>query len=119
MDLDGSGVMGAPELLALGQARRKLGHKSGEWTEAQNIAMMAKMGADKHGTITMGNFVEYFDEILPYNKDEFDKTIQQFISCARSISQKKRASHHRLQLIDPRGAASEKAPITLILTPTA
>ena len=104
MDLDGSGDIGAPELLALGQARRKLGHKSGEWTEAQNISMMAKMGADKHGIVTMGNFVKYFDEILPYNKDEFDETIQQFTSCATSIRQKKRAS---LQLIDPRGTASE------------
>ena len=42
-DLDQGGNIGKEELLELGQARRKLGHKSGEWTKEMNDRFMAKI----------------------------------------------------------------------------
>lgn len=60
-DLDGGGDVGEDEMLALGQARRKLGQKSGEWTKEQNKNMMNNMGADKEGNVSVSNFVTYFN----------------------------------------------------------
>ena len=64
-DLDGSGAVGAEELLALGKARRKLGQVSGEWTEEMNTQMMQDMGANENGQVTMQDFVQFFDKKLP------------------------------------------------------
>ena len=50
-DLDGGGDVGAEELMEVGQARRRLGQKSGEWTEANNRALMRKMGPDEEGIV--------------------------------------------------------------------
>ena len=47
-DLDGSGEVGFDEMLALGKARRALGQKRGEWTEAMNERMMERMGVTTH-----------------------------------------------------------------------
>ena len=48
-DLDGGGDVGEDELLELGQARRRLGHKQGEWTVADNKALMERIGPDEQG----------------------------------------------------------------------
>ena len=50
-DLDGGGDVGEEELLELGQARRRLGQKSGEWTEANNRTMMQHIGPDEEGIV--------------------------------------------------------------------
>ena len=42
MDLDNTGYIEAAELMLLGQARRKLGHKSGQWTEEQNQRLVGR-----------------------------------------------------------------------------
>ena len=48
-DLDGGGDVGEDELLELGQARRRLGQKEGEWTVENNRALMAAIGTDEEG----------------------------------------------------------------------
>jgi hypothetical protein len=50
-DLDGGGDVGAEELMEVGQARRRLGQKSGEWTEANNRALMQHIGPDEEGIV--------------------------------------------------------------------
>ena len=45
VDLDRSGAVGEEELRVLGQARRKLGQKSGEWTKEMNQRLLQKMQA--------------------------------------------------------------------------
>ena len=88
-DLGGDGSVGAEEMLALGQARRRLGQKQGEWTREMNQNMMGNMGADSEGNVSMSNFVSYFNEKLSSDQKQFDKEIQQFIDCARSLAKKK------------------------------
>ena len=56
-DLDRGGDVGRDEMLALGQARRKLGHKGGQWTEQQNEKLLVKMGSNNAGNVTAENFV--------------------------------------------------------------
>ena len=48
-DLDGNGSVGEEELLELGQARRRLGQKQGEWTMENTRQLMEKMGTDTNG----------------------------------------------------------------------
>ena len=48
-DLDGGGDVGEEELLELGQARRRLGQKQGEWTMENTRQLMEKMGTDANG----------------------------------------------------------------------
>ena len=91
-DLDGGGDVGADEMMALGQARRKLGQKSGEWTEEQNKQMLRNMGADSEGNVNASKFVTYFNEKLPTDPTEFAECIAQFVSCAKTVNEKKRAS---------------------------
>ena len=64
-DLTGSGDVGADELLLLGQTRRKLGQKDGEWSEEMNNSLMSKIGADETGNfLPEENFIKYFAGIL-------------------------------------------------------
>ena len=49
-DLDGGGDVGEDELLELGQARRRLGQKEGEWTVEDNQRLMQRIGPDEQGT---------------------------------------------------------------------
>lgn len=55
-DLDGSGVIESRELLQLGQMRRKLGQKGGEWSEAKNTRMINKMDSNKDGKVQGSEF---------------------------------------------------------------
>ena len=84
-DLDGSGQVGKDEIFMLGQCRRKLGQREGEWTEQMNASMMANMGVDSFGNVSMRNFVEYFDEKLPHIPQDFADTIAQFTACAYDL----------------------------------
>jgi len=88
-DLDGGGDVGAEEMLELGQARRKLGQKSGEWTEEKNMKMMKEMGMDDAGNVSMENFVDFFVTKLQMSDREFDKNMDQFMACAQALKKKK------------------------------
>jgi len=81
-DLDKSGEVGFQEMLTLGQARRSLGHKKGEWTHEMNERMMDRMGIDHNGDVPMKNFVTFFEGVLPIDDDEFDRIIADFTACA-------------------------------------
>ena len=52
-DVNGDGTVSSQEMLALGQARRDLGQKGGEWTKEQNESMMRRMGQDQKGHVSM------------------------------------------------------------------
>ena len=58
---EGSGDVGAGELLLLGQTRRQLGQKDGQWTEEMNSSLMSKIGTDRTGKfLPEENFINYF-----------------------------------------------------------
>lgn len=82
MDDDNSGFIEASELMELGQARRKLGHKSGEWTEEQNQRLVGKMDANGDGHVRANEFCKYFDRILPGDRAEFIQNVKQFMDVA-------------------------------------
>jgi len=81
-DIDNSGFIEAKELMLLGQARRKLGQKEGEWTEEMNQRMLDRMDSHGNGKVDRQEFAKYFERILPENAAEFVKTIQEFKSVA-------------------------------------
>ena len=81
-DLDGDGELTSDELLVLGQARRKLGQKSGQWTEQANEALVASIGLNSSGGIVKERFVKHFSESLPGQQLQFDREIQQMSRCA-------------------------------------
>ena len=81
-DLAGDGSVGAEELLVLGQTRRKLGQKAGEWTAQNNANLMQKIGTDQFGNLPEDNFVQYFAGSLATDAAEFGRTMQQFMQCA-------------------------------------
>ena len=63
-------------MLALGQARRKLGHKTSVWTEEKNAQLMANMrvgldGAPGAEYVTEDNFVKYFNATLTQDRADF------------------------------------------------
>ena len=80
--VQGNGSVGAAELLVLGQTRRKLGQKPGEWTHQHNAALMNKIGTDSAGNLPEENFVRYFDSNLPAERHNFDELVDQFVQCA-------------------------------------
>ena len=52
-DLDGNGVVGELELLAIGRARRALQQIDGEWTEEENKKLLRLMGPDDQGALSV------------------------------------------------------------------
>lgn len=88
-DLDGTGVIESAELQKLGQARRHLGHKSGEWTAEKNARLIKKMDLNGDGTIRSDEFSEFFEQALSTDTDEFDKTMAQFTEVAHAIRKEK------------------------------
>jgi len=91
-DLDGEGDVGADEMLALGQARRRLGQKDGEWTQEMNKNLLQKMKADRKGNVTVENFCKYFSDMLPTDEKEFERNISQFLQCAKTMQETKSSS---------------------------
>ena len=81
-DLDGSGDVSKSELLALGEARRKLGQKQGNWSAEANQRCLAKIDADGNGQIEVGEFVRHFSEAMPWAVEDFESTIQDFLEVA-------------------------------------
>jgi len=94
-DLDGEGTVDPNELLALGKARRKLGQKSGEWTEEQNARLVKKMDTDGDGTIECNEFVAFFNKSLPMDFDSFTEIMSQFMEVATECGYKKREKKRR------------------------
>ena len=90
-DVDQSGHIEAAELLALGRARRALGHKSGEWTREMNDRMIAKMAGPRTTQVSLLDFVSYFDRNLPTDDAAFAATIVQFLDVAEAVREKKEA----------------------------
>merc|ERR1711865_808535 len=90
-DLDGSGEIETKELLALGQARRKLGQKSGAWTEEKNAKLVKNMDTDGDGTVNEKEFSGYFDKSLTKDQAEFEETVAQFMEVARECRATKAA----------------------------
>jgi len=88
-DIDGDGHVGLEEMLILGQTRRKLGQKQGEWTREMNRSLMDRIGPDANDDLPETNFVRYFNGSLPSEAAEFDKNIEQFLECARALRKKK------------------------------
>ena len=102
-DLDGSGVIEAEELLALGKARRSLGQKQGEWTEEKNARLVKRMDANGDGEIQMSEFVHHFEDALPRAREEFDLVLEQFMEVAqacRARKQQRRESAHSTDSVD-------------------
>jgi len=84
-DINSDGTIGGDELLQLGQARRRLGQKQGEWTAEMNRRMLARMDSDGDGRIVINEFVTFFDDLLPRDMHEFDNNIKQFMDVAASV----------------------------------
>jgi len=82
MDDDETGYIEAPELMLLGQARRKFGHKSGDWTEVMNLNLMDRLDKTGDGKVESKEFAEYFDRVLPVEPEEFMKNVDQFMAVA-------------------------------------
>ena len=80
--------MGPEELLALGQTRRKLGQKQGDWTHEMNDKLMQKIGVNGQGNVSEDNFVTYFDHSLSKDRTAFDTTVAQFRECAVRYAQR-------------------------------
>ena len=91
-DLDASGDVGRDELMALGQARRKLGDKVGEWTSAKTDDLVKRIGVDRSGNVKEEPFVDYFDLVLPLEPEEFSATVVQFMECAAACARAKAQS---------------------------
>jgi len=79
----------AAELLALGRARRALGHKRGDWTKEMNDRMIARMAGEGSLSVTEGDFASYFDRTLASEDAAFAATIVEFLDVAHSLKEKK------------------------------
>jgi len=96
-DFDNDGHVGHDEMLELGQARRKLGHKTSIWTEEKNAQLMGNMRAGLDGApgpqfVTEANFVRYFNVTLTQNQPDFLAKMDDYMQAALSLAAKKRAA---------------------------
>ena len=89
-DIDGSGTVDKVELLELGQARRSLGHKKGEWTKEMNDKLLKKIDRDGDGQVDANEFATYFADHLPKDRGTFDFTMDQFMEVAKACARKKK-----------------------------
>jgi len=112
-DINRDGSVGEDELMALGQARRKLGQKSGGWSAEQNRRLLSKMRVDDGGNVAEKDFVKHFEEALPKDEAEFDAVVEQFMRCAGSV----RVPAQEQQdtgLGGPQPAVSEPAVVSVV-----
>ena len=107
-DLDGSGNIESSELLALGQARRKLGQKTSAWTEEKNAKLVQKMDSDGDGQVSEREFATYFDSSLPSDRGAFDEIVFQFLEVARECRARKLAKK-KAEAGSPRGERSPRS----------
>jgi len=86
-DYDNDDTVGEEEMLALGQARRHLGHKSSPWTKAENDRLLAAMKMNrKTKAVSMDDFVLYWDEKLPVDREAFNATVAEFRHAASHLT---------------------------------
>jgi hypothetical protein len=78
MDIDGSGFIESGELMLLGQARRKLEQKEGEWTDEMNERIVTRMSTSGDSKVSPEQFAKYFDRALPGAPSEFNKVMKEF-----------------------------------------
>eukprot|EP00658_Telonema_sp_P-2_P080992 TRINITY_DN8177_c0_g2_i1.p1 TRINITY_DN8177_c0_g2~~TRINITY_DN8177_c0_g2_i1.p1 ORF type:complete len:502 (+),score=139.24 TRINITY_DN8177_c0_g2_i1:225-1730(+) len=85
VELDESGSIEAGELLELGEARRRVQHKTGQWTTHENQRLVDKVDVDGDGTVSCEEFVAHFSESLPHDLDSFNREIQKFMDVAMMV----------------------------------
>ena len=91
-DLDGNGLLGKKELFVIGTARRSMGQRAAPWTEENNERMFGHITANRKGTghpqgqITMDEFVEHFDVILPGKRSDFEASVSMMWKKRKSFS---------------------------------
>lgn len=79
-------------MLFLGQARRTLGHKKSPWTQKENDQLLANMKADRRTrTVALDDFVEYWDERMPTDPEDFARMVAEFRAAAGHLTKKKDA----------------------------
>ena len=84
-DFDGSGSIERTELMDLGKARRRLGHRDGNWTVEKNDRFVQKLGGGQGGIVTCDSFVQYFlAEFSSAGAEEFADNVEAFRQAARS-----------------------------------
>jgi hypothetical protein len=83
-------------MLELGQTRRELGQRRGQWSWDQTLAMLAHMGADTSGHVSEADFVRYFEAKLPDETLGFERNIAEFLASARRLRQKRKAEERVL-----------------------
>ena len=94
-DLDKDGTVGEDEMMMLGESRRKLGQRGGEWTKEMNLELMKKMGAGRMGYVNERGFVRHFDEILPYDPVQFEVTMKEFRRCAAECGRRQQDKRNK------------------------
>ena len=70
-DVDGNGYVECDELMLLGAARQKLGHKQRDWTEAKNKELLRTLDKNLDGRIEEVEFVRGFGFKVPQDVDGF------------------------------------------------
>jgi len=108
-DLNSDGTIGKGEMYQLGQMRRKLGQKGGEWTHAQNDRLFDRIDSDGDGKLQMKEFVTFFDKSLPLGTEEFRLSIKAFTECAE-LYHKKGHKAPPAPVTQPAGAGKASPP---------
>ena len=83
-DVNRSGTVETAELMQLGIARQRLGHKDRLWTEAKNSALVRRMDLNQNGLIDSEEFCKHFDNALP--QEGFDSVIAEFEEVAVEVA---------------------------------
>jgi len=84
-DMDSSGKIDVEEMYALGKERRKLKHKTSEWTRGKTVNLFRRMGAPTNEA-SRDQFVSYFLANLAGSDDKaFSSTIEQFLTEAETL----------------------------------
>jgi len=88
-DLDGSGFVESNELLKLGKARRKLGHRGGDWSKESNANFLQRLEQNDDGVIDVDEFTSHFSSALPKGRTDFDAAINKFVEVANEVREPK------------------------------
>ena len=85
-DINGGGSIGKEELLLLGEARRKLGHKKGKWGKEQNDIMFSRMDTNGDGELDREEFVTFFmSPLREKDRENFDEEVLKFLEVAEEV----------------------------------
>jgi hypothetical protein len=97
-DVDSNGYVESDELLLLGNARKKLGQKQRDWTEAKNRELLRSLDKNLDGRIDEAEFVRGFSAKVPQDVDSFLQLATEFHQVAR-VAQNNRFSKEAAQLL--------------------